>query len=80
MPEALRQYLIRRRADLGKSQRELAALIPITQSALSDLESGKVAHPSLPTLVKWAAALDAELEIVVYERATVSHRFILDTP
>lgn len=61
----LRQALVIRRNMLGLSQRELADRIGIPQSALSELETGKTASPSLLTYVRWCAALSAEVSIVV---------------
>ena len=44
----------------GLSQRQLAELVGTTQSAIARLEGGRIS-PSLPTLDRIAAALDAEL-------------------
>lgn len=46
----------------GLSQRELAERMGTTQSAIARLEGGNVS-PSLATLDKVAAALDAELSV-----------------
>jgi len=46
----------------GLSQRELAARVGTTQSAIARLEGGNVS-PSLPTLDKIAEALDVELSV-----------------
>lgn len=58
----------------GVSQRDLAALIGTTQSVISRLESGG-SKPSLSTLARIGAALDAELVIDFADaRTAVSER------
>ena len=46
----------------GLSQRQLAELVGTTQSAIARLEGGRIS-PSLPTLDRIAAALDAEVTV-----------------
>lgn len=46
----------------GLSQRELAERVGTTQSAIARLESGQIS-PSLPTLDRVAAALDADVVV-----------------
>lgn len=46
----------------GLSQRELANRVGTTQSAIARLESGQIS-PSLPTLDRVAAALDADVVV-----------------
>lgn len=46
----------------GLSQRQLAELVGTTQSAIARLEGGRIS-PSLPTLDRIAAALDAEVSV-----------------
>lgn len=53
----------------GLTQKELAERSGIAQSEISRIERGSI-HPTEPTLVKLADALDADLRLV--ERATVS--------
>jgi transcriptional regulator with XRE-family HTH domain len=60
--EALGRAMARRRAELGVSQRELAALTGTTQSAIARLESGSRA-PRLDTLLRVAHALGCELDV-----------------
>lgn len=50
----------------GLSQRELAALVGTTQSAIARLEGGAIS-PSLPTLDRIAAALGVELQVTFTE-------------
>jgi DNA-binding XRE family transcriptional regulator len=50
----------------GLSQRELAERVGTTQSAIARLEAGNVS-PSLPTLDKIAAALDAEVSLAIVD-------------
>ncbi len=52
----------------GLTQQQLAELSGIAQSEISRIERGSV-HPTEPTLVKLADALDADLRLV--ERAPV---------
>jgi transcriptional regulator with XRE-family HTH domain len=53
----LRQALVARRKALGYGQRQVADSMGCTQSAVSDLESGKTINPGLTTVVRWAAAV-----------------------
>jgi transcriptional regulator with XRE-family HTH domain len=46
----------------GQTQKDLAARLGTTQSAIARLEAGNIA-PSLPTLDKVAAALGVELVV-----------------
>lgn len=52
----------RLRQERGLSQRELAELCGTTQSAIARFEAG-TRPPKLDTLLRIAAALDAELEV-----------------
>ena len=54
--------LVTLREKRGLTQKELAARLGTTQSAIARLEAGNVA-PSLPTLDKVAAALGVELVV-----------------
>ena len=54
--------MIRRRNDLGISQRELAELCGIPQSSVARIESNKTS-PKLDTLIKIFARLGLELNI-----------------
>lgn len=47
------------------SQSELARILGISQPAVAKLESGRAKNLQLKTLVKWTAALGAELRIEV---------------
>ena len=56
-------FEIRRLRDKkGLSQRQLAELVGITQSAIARLEGGRIS-PSLPTLDRIATALGAEVTV-----------------
>ncbi|MDP4009587.1 MAG: helix-turn-helix transcriptional regulator [Candidatus Shapirobacteria bacterium] len=56
------EAIIRKRLEIGISQKQLAEKMGTKQSALSRLESGNY-NPSLAFLKKVAAALDAKLSI-----------------
>jgi len=56
--------LVMQRTLLGLSQRDLAALMGTTQSAVCDLESGRF-EPRLTTLQRWAEALNLRLTVAV---------------
>lgn len=60
---AIIDRLIEERHRQGMTQKELAAAASLTQAAIGRLESKK-AVPQLDTLLKVAAALGCELEIV----------------
>lgn len=60
----LRRFLVRQRLYLKLTQGQVAKQMGTTQSALSELESGKTRDPGVRTLIRWAAALDVQLEIV----------------
>lgn len=52
----------------GWSQRVLARKIGTAQSEISELETGKRANIELLTLVAWANALSADVEIHIKQR------------
>jgi transcriptional regulator with XRE-family HTH domain len=58
------------RARRGLTQRELAARMGVSQPAIAKLESGRVKNLELRTLLRWATALGANLDIAV---RTVRH-------
>ena len=58
----LTRTLISQRIERGLSQKELAERMNTTQSVISRLESGS-GNPSLATLKRLAAALDARLVV-----------------
>lgn len=60
---AIIDELIERRHAQGMTQRELAEAASLTQSVIARLESKKTV-PQLDTLVKVAAALDCDLQLV----------------
>lgn len=47
------------------SQRDLARILGVSQPAIAKLESGKAKNLQLKTLVKWTAALGANLRIEI---------------
>lgn len=53
-----------RRRDLGLTQADIAEAIGVTQATVSEFESGRT-DPRLSTLVRYAAAVKATLEIVM---------------
>lgn len=59
--------LIEERHNKGMTQKDLAKATDLTQSVIARLESKK-ATPQLDTLVKVAAALDCQLDIVPASR------------
>ena len=59
--------LIERRHQKGMTQKELAGAAGLTQSVIARLESKK-ATPQRDTLLRVAAALDCELELVSLSR------------
>lgn len=61
----LRTRLIHRRRKLKLTQKRVAAAMGTTQSAVSDLETGRTKDPCMSTLAKWAYALDMELLVDV---------------
>jgi transcriptional regulator with XRE-family HTH domain len=64
----LRTHLTEVRKQRGLSQTEVAKRMGCTQSALSDLESGRVSEPGIGTFARWASALDLELTVQITER------------
>lgn len=62
---ALRYTFIQQREIQGLTQTAVAGLMQITQSALSELETGGVKNPSLDTIFRWAQALNVDLALVV---------------
>lgn len=70
MPEScafIIDRLIEQRHNRGMTQKELAQAASLTQSVIARIESKK-AVPQLDTLLKVAAALDCELEVVPVAR------------
>lgn len=61
----IRAALISRRRVLRMSQRELAGRLGTAQSAISELESGLTIHPNIDTLIRWAEALNATLNVTL---------------
>ena len=57
--------LVAARAAAGMTQREVAARMWTTKSAVSRLESGCYARPTLDTIEKYALAVGARVEIRV---------------
>ena len=49
----------------GLSQQELARRSAVKQGIISDIESGKTAHPRIDTLQKLAAALGCTIDELV---------------
>jgi len=62
---AVIEMIIKKRIEMGLSQKELARKIGTKQSAISRLESGTY-NPSLSFLQKVGEALDAKLKISLY--------------
>ncbi|MDQ3157317.1 MAG: helix-turn-helix domain-containing protein [Actinomycetota bacterium] len=71
--KVLEQRLVRQ-----LTQRELAELCGTTQSAIARFESG-VRPPRLDTLLRIAAALDCELEVILRPRTRPRRRNHDDT-
>ena len=70
MPEncnAIIDRLIEQRHNKGMTQKDLAKAASLTQSVIARLESKKVT-PQLDPLLKVAAALDCDLEVVPVSR------------
>ncbi|WP_436522894.1 helix-turn-helix domain-containing protein [Actinoplanes sp. HUAS TT8] len=67
----LGQMVHDRRTELGLTQADLAERAGMTQPQLSRLESGG-ATPTVPLLVRLAAALDAELDIAFRPHASTA--------
>lgn len=61
----IRVSLYRRRQALGLSQAEVARRMGMTQSTVSDLESGVCKNPTIGTVKSWAEALDLRFRIVL---------------
>lgn len=61
----MRVFFTARRRTLGISQQNLAVTMGTTQSAVSDLETGKNKDPTMVTLRKWGRALDAVVRVKV---------------
>ena len=61
----IRQKLITRREEIGLAQRDLAERMNSHQSWISQLESGKVGNPRITTVIAWARALDADLDLIL---------------
>ncbi len=59
----IRAHLAERRTTLGRSQQELADAMGTTQSAVSDLETGRTKDPCLNTVSRWAASLDLAMTV-----------------
>lgn len=62
--EELRQMLVEHRKRLDLTQRDLAAMMGTTQSAVSDLENGQTIDPGLSMWIKWADAVGVNLSVV----------------
>lgn len=59
----LRMQLTNARKSKHISQKELAKLSGLSESCISNIESGESSSPTLRSLVKYATALDIELSI-----------------
>lgn len=70
-----RRALLARLAEVrgGRRQREVAAAMGTTQSAVSDLEQGRV-DPRLSTLQRYARAVGVRLEIVITREDAAQYR------
>ena len=62
-----RARLVLRRVAMNMTQRELAALVGITQDTLNQLELGK-REPRWYTLVKWSRGVRLEPQLTFVER------------
>lgn len=51
----------------GMSQKELAEIAQLPQSAISDIETGKRQNPGVKTLVAIAAALEISVSVLIGE-------------
>lgn len=59
----LRMQLANARKSKNLSQKELAKLSGLSESCISNIESGESSSPTLRSLVKYTTALDIELSI-----------------
>lgn len=59
----LRMQLANARKSKHISQKELSKLSGLSESCISNIESGESSSPTLRSLVKYATALDIELSI-----------------
>jgi transcriptional regulator with XRE-family HTH domain len=61
--DAVREFLVAHRRALGRTQASVAKAMKTGQSALSDLEQGVNANPTVDTLARWAWALGFDLAL-----------------
>ena len=59
----LRMELMNARKSKHISQKELAKLSGLSESCISNIESGESSSPTLRSLIKYATALDIELSV-----------------
>lgn len=59
----------------GISQTELAKLVGVTPSNISQVESGQI-YPSLPALIKMAEILSVEMSAFFQEYSDIQHRLV----
>lgn len=68
----LRECFTDRRKAIGRSQVDIARAMGTTQSAVSDLESGRTKDPGLNTLARWASAVDLSFAVQLAEVVTTT--------
>lgn len=59
----LRMSLVNARKSKGVTQKELAKLSGLSESCISNIESGESSSPTLRSLVKYTTALGIELSV-----------------
>lgn len=64
----IRNTLVDARRQKGITQKQLAELMDVPQSRISELENERWPDPKISTLARWAHALDLELNPSVYTR------------
>lgn len=76
MRKALMAHLRDIRENMGIQQAKFALRMETTQSAISDLETGRV-DPQLSTVQKFAATLGARLTVTVEVKSRIHHNRFL---
>jgi predicted transcriptional regulator len=61
------EALVKRRKELGLTQKEVAKRMQVTQSHISDMESGELEF-TVPTLFRYLDALDMQLSLIDAQR------------
>lgn len=69
----LRMTLTNARKAKHISQKELAKLSGLSESCISNIESGESSSPTLRSLIKYTTALDIELGIIFTSKDSQEH-------